>query len=275
MKNFFELFNKKNPNLELEVEELSNKAINFHDNFNKSKWRKDKSFHNSDHIRACLQACEILVKKAMMGEDPLRIKEDLERWNQNQRSNISLDEFLLIITLAYSFHDLGNIADLQNGKIVFLNTYTSNQAEERSKRIAEYLIRESKLPQDKKKRWLDLILYLIEETKFQIQDPQRPFALLVRFIDQIGGNLFNQNRNRIFGLILELVEEKGEISINPYEFFNFVNLQARKLLNDPNVLEKVLEIWGKRLPELDNRYPNTIIILNKENVLDFISSLPS
>jgi hypothetical protein len=245
------------------VKVLVNKALNFHKEFDK-KWRENYtySFHNQYHIKACIASIKKLLEAALKGEDPLRIRENLDKWNQGHKSNISLKDFALILILAFAFHDLGNIAEVRDGEITFLDGYKSEGAEERSKEIALKLMN-GKI----KKEWQELILHLIEETKFNITE-ERPFSILVRVIDQIGGNLFNDDRTRVLGLILELVKEKGRFTFNPYKFFNFVRVRIGELITQQEI-KSVLEIWGKELPKPID-LPQEDITLTPEDVEKFI-----
>jgi hypothetical protein len=247
------------------VEVLVNKALNFHKEFDK-KWRENYpySFHNQYHIKACINSIKKLFEAALKGEDPLRIRENLDKWNQEHKSNISLKDFILILILAFAFHDLGNIAEVRDGEITFLDGYKSEGAEERSKEIALKLMEEKKI----KREWQELILHLIEETKFNITE-ERPFSILVRVIDQIGGNLFNEDRTRVLGLILELVKEKGKFTFNPHKFFNFVRIRIGELITQQEIRKSVLEIWGKELPKPID-LPQEDITLTPEDVEKFI-----
>lgn len=249
------------------VEVLVNKALNFHKEFDK-KWRENYpySFHNQYHIKACITSIKKLLEAALKGKDPLGIKKDLDKWNQEHKSNISLKDFILILILAFAFHDLGNISEVRDGEITFLDGYKSEGAEERSKEIALKLMN-GKI----KGEWQELILHLIEETKFNITE-ERPFSILVRVIDQIGGNLFNEDRTRVLGLILELVKEKGRFAFNPYKFFNFVRIRIGELIKQPETRELVLKIWGRGLPKPID-LPQEDIALTPEDVEKFIEAM--
>jgi hypothetical protein len=249
------------------IEVLVKKALNFHKEFDK-KWRENYpySFHNQYHIKACIASIKKLLEAALKGEDPLRIREDLDKWNQEHKSNISLKDFALILILAFAFHDLGNIAEVRDGEIAFLDGYKSEGAEERSKEIALKLM-DGKI----KREWQELILHLIEETKFNITE-ERSFSILVRVIDQIGGNLFNEDRTRVLGLILELVREKGRFTFNPYNFFNFVRRRIEELIQQQEIRERVLKIGGKGLPKPID-LPQEDITLTPEDVEEFIEAM--
>jgi hypothetical protein len=249
------------------VEVLVNKALNFHKEFDK-KWRENYpySFHNQYHIKACIASIKKLLEAALKGKDPLGIKKDLDKWNQEHKSNITLKDFILILILAFAFHDLGNIAEVRDGEITFLDGYKSEGAEERSKEIALKLMN-GKI----KGEWQELILHLIEETKFNITE-ERPFSILVRVIDQIGGNLFNEDRTRVLGLILELVKEKGGLTFKPYNFFNFVRIRIGELITQQEVRKSVLEIWDKDLPKPID-LPQEVKTITNENLDEFIKAM--
>jgi hypothetical protein len=116
-----------------------------------------------------------------------------------------------------------------------------------------------------------LILHLIEETKFNITE-ERSFSILVRVIDQIGGNLFNEDRTRVLGLILELVREKGIFTFNPHKFFNFVRVRIEELIQQQEIRERVLKIGGKGLPKPID-LPQEDITLTPEDVEEFIEAM--
>jgi hypothetical protein len=146
-----------------------------------------------------------------------------------------------------------------NLQLNYLDGYTAKGAEERSIQIAREIIEKSGLYDEKKNRYLLLIKHLIGQTTFQPtdEDKNKPFATFVRVVDQIGGNLFNtQSREEsIFGLVEENVfekYEKGETFIlNPYRFFNFVNLRLPDLVGDGKA-KMVFEAFEKEPPPIIN-----------------------
>jgi hypothetical protein len=196
-----------------------------------------------------------LINKAFNEKmDPLGLKEDLQRWNQeNPNAQINKSKFLLeAFCLAFSMHDLGNIAcglKVDEKGVLqpdYLDGYRAEGAEERSIQIAREIIKKSGLDEDKKRRYLPLIEYLINQTVFKPQKPSqedknKPFYIFVQVVDQIGGNLFNtQSREEsVIGLVNESVFEKykkGETFVfNPYRSFNFVNLRLPELVGDERV----------------------------------------
>lgn len=156
--------------------------------------------------------------------------------------------------MAFAAHDLGNIVSGfdKNGNIIFLDKYQANGAEERSKQIAEHLISKLSLNDDQKRKFLPLIAYLIDQTKFLFDEggENKPFARFVRVVDQIGGNLFNSQDNRVIGLIFENVFEQGTYTIkDPNYFFNFVINRFPQLVGEESKIKDILSIWGKELPQ--------------------------
>jgi len=232
------------------VKEIIQLSLNFHKEFDR-RWKEDKrhfaSYHNENHIQATIDAATQLINKAFNEEmDPLDLRKHLQNWNQaNPNAQITKSEFLEVVCLAFSMHDLGNIAcgvkvdekgDLQ---LDYLDGYTAKGAEERSVKIAEEIVNNSDLDEEKKNRYLLLIKHLIEQTTFQPtdEDKNKPFANFVRVVDQIGGNLFNSQRTEeiVAGLIEEGIFEKGEFKFNPHRFFNFVNLRLPELVGEEKV----------------------------------------
>ena len=202
-----------------------------------------------------------MINKAFKEEiDPLNLREDLQNWNKaNPNAQITEDEFLEVVCLAFSMHGLGNIArgvkvdEKGNLKPDYLDGYTAEGAEERSVQIAEEIINSSGLDNEKKSRYLPFIKHLIEQTTFQPtdEDKNKPFATFVRVVDQIRGNLFNHQKTDeiVFGLIEESVFEKGGFEFNPYSFFNFVNLRLPELVGEEKA-KMVFEAFEKEPPPI-------------------------
>ncbi|GBD34519.1 hypothetical protein HRbin35_00244 [bacterium HR35] len=264
--NFFKLINLLKKEIENLVKDLNaigkviKESISLHQRFNKES-KVESSFHNENHIEAVLEALEKLIIAAKNGNDPLNIRSDLERWNKenNVEPPITLEEFWFIALIAFACHDLGNIATLENEKLIFLSQYTSKDAEERSKRIAEYLLNQTNLDETTKQIWLPLIFHLIDQTKFQPEDTSKPFAIFVRVVDQIGGNLFNKDRTKsILGLIYEIANEgRGNETFNPHSFYNFPYFRFQELVLDEEIRKAVLNIWEKEIKlEENSLFPN-------------------
>ncbi len=265
------------PELNQPVENIIRGCLNLHKNFDK-EWKNQGriSYHNENHVRATLVAAEKLVKAAFNIEnpqDPLGLKNDLNKWNElNPEGKVTEEEFLDVVRLAFSFHDLGNIAKLnEKGEIEYLDIYRAQGAEERSVQIAEKIINESSLTDDQKKRFLPLVSHLIRQTTYQPSenDKGRPFASSARVIDQVGGNLFNGQEARVLGLIEENVHESegGDFSFTPNKFFNFVRIRFPQLVDDENLRIQITQIFGVSLPE---EIPN----LKDQNITLTQSDLP-
>lgn len=103
------------------VKELQNNCLDMHSEFDKKRQEK-YSFHNSHHVSAAVKGAMILYEKAKQGDDIFGLQKDLERWNKmhNLKGDdaIKFEELADVLRLAFSFHDLGNIADIVDGKVV-------------------------------------------------------------------------------------------------------------------------------------------------------------
>ena len=257
--------------ISFEAEKIIQLSLKFHKEFDR-RWKEEKrhsaSYHNENHIQATIEAATQLINKAFNGKiDPLDLRGDLQRWNQaNPNAKITESEFLEAVCLAFSMHDLGNIAyglKVDEKGVLqpdYLDGYTAKGAEERSIQIAREIIEKSGLDKEKKKRYLPLIEYLINQTVFKPEKPSqedknKPFYIFVQVVDQIGGNLFNtQSREEsIFGLVEENVFEKykeGETFVfNPYRFFNFVNLRLPDLVGDEKA-DMIFNAFEKEKPSM-------------------------
>jgi len=273
------------------VEQLIQQCVGFHSGFDQ-KWREKghiSSFHNQNHINATINAAVALIRKAFSKEgslDPLNLKGDFQRWNEiHPQSQITEYEFLEVVRLAFSMHDLGNIASGvrfdEKGELVldYLDGYKAQRAEERSEQIAELLINNSGLEADKKQRYLTLIKYLIAQTTYEPnkEDKDKPLVIFARLVDQIGGNLFNNQtaQDNFFGLVEEGVFENGKILINPYRSFNFVNLRLSELVEDEEIRKQIFEAFGKEPPNNDERFRNEQIVIKKEELDSLRKQNPS
>lgn len=213
--------------------------------------------------------------------DPLGIKGDLEKWN-NEHPNLKIkdNEFSFVVRMAFAAHDLGNIASGfdENGNIVFLDKYQAKDAEERSKEIAKFLISQSSLDDDQKRRFLPLITHLIDQTKYFFDEggKDKLFARFVRVVDQIGGNLFskdypNDQQDLSLGVLYETIYEKGESTFTPNVLFNFVVNRFPELVEDENLRNNILRIFGKSLPNKIEYNENQITI--KKEALAFLHGI--
>ena len=242
----------------MSVEQTLILAKSWYEQFRTNIWLQQHSFHNWYHIEADTQATNKLLTAAIDGNDPLKIINDLVRWNQTHSDQqIEKRELLRVFEIALVLHDLGNILTtvikLENDTYqpVFLTKYMAKDSEARSVQIAKILL-ENSSSIEVKTRYLPLILYLIEQTSFVFFEGSI-FGLLVRLVDQVGTGLFDQNKTRLIGLLKEIVVENPQASFVPYDFFNFNKLRFGELVPDKNIRESLLKIWGKKLPSEKNK----------------------
>lgn len=263
------------------IKEFVNKCLEYHEKFD-IEWRKKGrvSYHNENHVNATLDAAQKLVDAALKdNNDPLGILNDLQIWNDNHRDAVvGQDDFIYVVRMAFAAHDLGNIAYVENGKIIYLDKYQADGAEDRSKQIAERLISQSKLTDDQKRRFLPLITHLIDQTKYFFDEggKDKLFARFVRVVDQIGGNLFskdypNDQQDLSLGVLYETIYEKGESTFTPNVLFNFVVNRFPELVEDENLRNNILRIFGKSLPNKIEYNENQITI--KKEALAFLHGI--
>ena len=266
MTNFLEspTFIPKETWLSKEVGVVVEKCLKFHNQFDK-KLNLPASYHNDFHIKATLASSQLLMRAAIdEGNDPLGLVRDLDLWNSKYPDNfIEKNELENILKLAFSCHDLGNIANVPkiiDGKInlLFLPKYKAEGAEERSGQIAQKLIRLMNISEKEKQRILHLVLHLIRETKYT-QEKEGAFGQFVRVVDQIGGNLFSENKDKERGLLIEMKGETPSMEFNPYVFYNFVRARFPQLVQDEKSREAILGIWDKQLPDQNLKYKNESI----------------
>jgi hypothetical protein len=264
------------------AEKIIQLSLKFHKEFDR-RWKEEKrhfsSYHNENHIQATIEAATRLINKAFIeGIDPLDLRDDLQKWNkENPSAQITESEFLEVVCLAFSMHDLGNIAygvkfdEKGNLQLDYLNGYTAKGAEERSIQIAREIIEKSELDEEKKKRYLPLIEYLIAQTVFKPQKPSqedknKPFYIFVQVVDQIGGNLFNRQSTEeiVFGLIEEGIFEKGGFEFDPHRFFNFVNLRLPELVGEEKA-KMIFKAFEKEPPPIINVEEDKQITIKSED----------
>ena len=196
----------------------------------------------------------MLVNAASSGNDPLGLMNDLAKWNkEHSDEQIEKSELPVVVSLAFACHDLGNIAEEileEDGKVKlsFLLQYQTQGAEDKSQQIAEKVIKSSDIPEEQKRRFLPLVLHLINETKFQ-PDGEALFGVFARVVDQIGNDLFSKNERRIYGLLEEMYAENLQAQFNTYFFFNFARKRFIQLVPDETARNIILIIWNKKLPE--------------------------
>lgn len=249
------------------VKELQISSLDMHLQFDEKRPRRF-SFHNFEHIFAAVKGAMILYEKAKQENDDIfGLRVDLERWNNShdlQGNNaISFEEFADVLRLAFSFHDLGNIADVIDGKVVLRESglYKADGAEERSIEIARIMLRDKPELQ----KYLPLIEHLIEETKYNYLEKEdkegntgnaRPFAVFVRVVDQIMTNYLRRDYPEfIEGLQEEAIDEKKE-PLSKEKIENFTTTRLPELLVNlpqdrfPRLSELTLEQIKQKLNEI-------------------------
>lgn len=236
----------------------------WHDQFDREIWQGKDSFHNREHLRATEITAQKLIDAAIEGNDPLKIRAELGRWNEDHPDvRIDLTEFKKVARVFINRHDDGNVikeVKIVDGKpqVAFLDKYEAAGAEERSKEITKAMLPYSDLTESEQQRFEPLIMELIEQTKF-VEDKNRInyFATFARVCDQIGNDLFSNNESRVQGLINEMVSENPEAEFrpSPYFFYNFARERFPQLVPDSSVREAVYKIWGRTEREEKAGYP--------------------
>ena len=183
--NFIETELQKIPTPIQKIISLSSGWHSYFENLWNEKQNKF-SYHNSAHVSAGLKAARMLVDQSTKEfvKDPLDIIRDLNHWNETQspKNQITIDELREIIEIAFACHDLGNICrqvknDNDQLEPDFLDIYTETNAEERSKEIAKTIIKNSRIEDGKKEKYVKLVTHLIGHTTYQ-GNSQKPFAIL-------------------------------------------------------------------------------------------------
>ena len=237
-----------------QVQECERVALGLHQKFDEGRAEKGESFHNQYHIKAVVEAATSLVKAAIEGKDPLQLNRQLDLWNKdNSDHQINrLEEFLEVIQYAFLWHDLGNICqdvEVDNGQVKPIyhenNNYQAKDAEERSKEIAKKLASVFINDENKRTRFLPLILHLIEQTKFSSQ-PTELFNKFIQVVDQIGNVVFinpNMRLKQVCGLLNEMKKENPQFTYVPDIFFNFFYKRFPELVPDGPTREEIMKIW--------------------------------
>jgi len=241
-------------------QEIFDQSLRWHDEFNARFWKDKESYHDRDHVEAADTALQLFVEEAFKenGKDPLDIKGNLKRWNENHpEAFVEEKDFAEVCKLFIGFHDNGNIMEdvkLVDGKwepVYLEKGYKAEDAEDRSAKIAARVLRN--LPEkDPRHKFIPLIQQLINETKFMLTDEKQEFALLSRVADQIGNGLFNKKGTKcVEGLRQEMVHEKPERTYYPSpDFFaNFERQRLDQLVPDTNTQTQLLDVLQKPLPE--------------------------
>lgn len=229
-------------------------AQSLHRHFDETFWHQP-SYHNAEHIRAVWTAAEQLIA-ALPDKDPTDILPSLMSWNTTHRTHITVEDFRDIARIAFSCHDLGNIARTddcwRNGiastGFCFFEQYQSHAAEDRSismfYRLIEGLGAELSFP-------VELVVHLTKETSFRLTES--PFGLFTRVADQMSSTFFRDSFEVEIGLLYEWVAEEPDKMINPYRHFNFGHFRIQQLL-DAKQIKELCDIWAVTVPELDDRF---------------------
>lgn len=234
----------------------------WHDAFNRKMWEGKNSFHNRMHIEAVEVANDRYLQNMGEGLDPLGVEVSRQRWNDlHPEEQLTQEELREAMPWVIRNHDLGNImrtVTLTEGDFtpVFLDRYTGQDAEGRSQDIAETLIANSDLPDNKKRRFIPFVRHGIDETQFQMADPNSPFTIYMRTIDQVGNDLFSRDERRGLGLLEEMSGENPDVQLNPYVVFNYAREMFPKIVPDKKARGEVYKIWNKSLPPRRREFPN-------------------
>lgn len=245
-----------------EVKELQNRSLNLHLEFDE-KISGRLSFHNFEHIFAAVKGAMILYDEAINGNDIFNLMKDLNDWNKNKKEEeqISFEEFADVLRLAFSFHDLGNIAEVINGKVVLRENglYEADGAEERSIEIAKILLANHQQLQ----KYIDLICHIINETKFNFNEDggeSRPFAVFVRVVDQIMTNYLRRDYSEfIEGLQQEAIDERKK-PLEENTIKDFPKTRLSQLLvgfNSEEIKQKLAKIMNPYIPK-NNSVPQLV-----------------
>ncbi|RJR28471.1 hypothetical protein C4564_05210 [Candidatus Microgenomates bacterium] len=244
----------------LGVDELCAKAKEAHSEFVDQVWRKDdpdrESFHDDTHVDAVWKSAETALEQQ---GDPLKVWEDLEKWNKEKGTNISRDEFKIIAKLAIHAHDMGNIMNglsVKDGKFepdYHADGYKSEGAEARSQEIFNEMVNASEmdLTDEQKQAYIALGRQLIGVTVPNFKDTpdvaNEPFRLFMETCDQVGGNMNSDKPldNMLLGLATELASENKMPTINPSNFYNFAYTQLDRLMKGrEEAKEQIKKAWG-------------------------------
>jgi hypothetical protein len=270
----------------LSKEKLLELTLQWHEEFDRDVWHKGErrpSFHNRMHVEAVERSRIIYFEKFDENDDPLRVQEDLEKWNeQHPEAQFSLEEFKEGTRLFVATHDLGNIMRKLTKKQCilepdFLPAYTAGKddadedgsdkdAEARGHEIVEFMIRNSDIKG--KNKTIVLLKHLFQMSKYRPEvtdeDREQPFFTFVQTIDQVGNDLYSENEDRVIGLAKEMLSEDSDAEINPYKFFNFSKERLEQLVPDSDEREKLLAMWTT-LPQERPDFPN-----NEMKIADFL-----
>ena len=232
------------------------------------RWDKE-SLHNIQHIDADWESFKTYIDNFSKDNDPLGINKDLYLWNESvsEENRLTNEELIEAFQWAIRFHDVGNILrdiEIKNGEVIPIYNqvggnfvYDDVGAEGRSVAIFKKVIEATDMDESLKGKFSTLVEHLIDQTRLDMdeEDKTKPFSVSMRFFDQIGNGLFNENPNMVYGYIREIVAIEPDRMINPYFFYNFVRMRAPELIGESN-LERTLSILGKEIPEVVEGYSN-------------------
>jgi hypothetical protein len=247
-------------------EEIFRQALDLFDRFENEIWKKEEireSFHNRYHTEAFMAAGRMYLEKVSSGLDPLDFFADLDRYNEGKSADerYTFEEFLEAFEWSGLGHDMGNILKkitVSEGHLFsdFHDKYLAEGAEERSKEIAEVLMGASDMETAKKDKLIPLVRHLIDQTKFVPSDSSIPFQKFAQAVDKYGGNLFSENPDRQEGLLAEILgENPGKVIRRPDDFINFTRNSLLTMAEEDR--KKLLEMWGKDLPDEISGLPST------------------
>lgn len=241
-------------------ESMKHLAIKWHNEFDNEIWQRGHetrraAYHNQDHIQAVQEMGKKYLQQIDSDEDPLGVLTSINDWNsENPGDTITPEDVQNAFEWAAIFHDSGNIiSSVENVDGVFipnyLDKYTSKGAEQRSIDIAKKIILQTDIPTEEKDKLTKLSVHMIGETTYDGKDPDRPFAVFMRVMDQIASAVADQNERRIEGLLEEMIAEDPEATANPDDFINFFTRRLDQLIPEDKVRDDFLEVMGLKMPE--------------------------
>lgn len=217
------------------------------------------SYHNHHHIIGVVQASRQFVSALFdQNQDPLCIARDLEKWNTQKKTALSLSDFQTILEIAFATHDLGNLTKnphliLQDGKPkIEYSTQFELQvgpSEKRSDILAieliEYFDHQNIFTSEMK----NLVGHLILQTVFHPAETtsETPFWLLIQFIDQVGSYYFSRTSldHASAGYLNELyvsanIKERTPFSLKQY--LSFLPNRFYQLIPNKSEQQKLIKI---------------------------------
>lgn len=238
---------------------LVNSALTAHRQFDRDVWMIAPSYHNEDHIQACLRAVtEVFTADKKHESVPFSLQEELRAWNEKHTDTpISKDDLELAFRLTFACHDLGNITrnpnvtftDQGEPEFEYADKYEAegNAATEiRSADIAEKLIDHffstKSIDTERINSVKSLVRHLIMQTVF---DPAQtkfdePFWQIVQYIDQIASYSYvHATLNQTVAGLLNEMKVRGAKAPNLYDFLNFLRKRTEALVPDAATREQV------------------------------------